>query len=54
MKAQEITMRNILAALVKEMGENEGKGIFEWYCRAYNVTVADLAPASVTREVFGI
>lgn len=54
MKANEITMRHILKALTREMGETEGKDIFEWYCRTYDVTVADAAPATVRREVLGI
>lgn len=54
MKANEITMRHILKALVREMGETEGKDIFEWYCRTYDVTVADAAPATVRWEVLGI
>ena len=54
MKANEITMRHILKALTREMGETEGKDIFEWYCRTYDVTVADAAPATVRWEVLGI
>lgn len=54
MKANEITMRHILKALTREMGETEGKDIFEWYCRSYNVSVADAAPATVRWEVLGI
>ena len=49
-----ITMRHILAALVTEMGEIEGKDIFEWYCSTYNVDIADLAPAAIKREVLGL
>lgn len=48
---EEITMRHILKALVKELGESEGKDTFEWYCSTYNVTVADVAPATIQREV---
>ena len=54
MKANEITMRHILKALVREMGETEGKDIFEWYCRNYNVSVADAAPATIRWEVLGM
>lgn len=46
-------MRTIFNALVKEMGYNEGKSIFEWYCRTYNVTIVDAAPATIRREVLG-
>lgn len=51
---KKITMRQILAALVHECGEIDGRGIFEWYCKTYGVTVVDLAPASVAREVLGL
>ena len=47
-------MRTIFNVLVKELGEAEGRSIFEWYCRTYNVTISDDAPASVRREVLGI
>ena len=47
-------MRKVFSALCAEMGYNEGKSIFEWYCNAYRVTIADDAPATVVREVFGI
>lgn len=46
-------MRKVLNALVRELGQTEGRAIFEWYCKTYNVTVADEAPASVVCEVFG-
>ena len=49
-----VTMRTIFAALIKELGYAEGTDIFEWYCRTYNVTIADDAPASVRHEVLGI
>lgn len=48
------TMRFALRALVKEMGEEEGKNIFEWYCQTYNVGIADKMPATVKYEIFGI
>lgn len=47
-------MRTIFNALCKELGEAEGRRIFEWYCATYKVTIADAAPASVKREVLGI
>ena len=51
---EKITMRHILAALVHECGEIDGRGVFEWYCKTYGVTASDLAPASVAREVLGL
>lgn len=47
------TMRAVFAALCNELGEQEGREVFAWYCSTYNVTIEDDAPASVTREVFG-
>ena len=47
-------MRTIFHALCKELGPEEGKSIFEWYCRTYNVTIADEAPAPVRHEVLGL
>lgn len=49
-----IPMRSIFAALTKELGEEEGKAVFEWYCSTYNVTISDIAPAAISREVLGI
>jgi len=49
-----ISMRTIFSALTKELGEQEGKSTFEWYCKTYGVTIADVAPATVSREVLGI
>jgi len=46
-------MRIIFNALVRELGEAEGRDIFEWYCSTYNVTIEDDAPASVRYEVLG-
>lgn len=46
-------MRTILNALVAELGDAEGKAVFEWYCTVYNVTITDDAPATVRREVLG-
>lgn len=45
-------MRAVFNALVNELGYEEGRGLFEWYCDVYGVTIEDDAPASVTREVF--
>lgn len=47
-------MRTIFNALVRELGFNEGRDVFEWYCKTYNVTIADEAPDTVKREVLGI
>ena len=47
-------MRTIFAALVNELGYNEGKDIFEWYCRSYGVTIADNAPERIAAEVLGL
>ena len=47
-------MRTIFNALCKELGPQKGKDVFEWYCRTYNVTIADDAPASVRHEVLGL
>lgn len=52
MKKDEITMRHVLHALVKECGEEEGKEVFEWYCKTYNVNVHNKAPQTVINEVF--
>lgn len=49
-----ISMRTIFSALTKELGEQEGKSTFEWYCKTYGVTITDVAPATVSREVLGI
>lgn len=46
-------MKTIFIALVAELGYKEGKSIFEWYCKTYNVTINDEAPATVRREVLG-
>ncbi len=47
-------MRTIFNALIRELGFEEGKSVFEWYCQTYNVTIADDAPATVKREVLGL
>ena len=46
-------MREVFNALIKELGYDEGKLIFEWYCETYGVTIEDDAPATVIKEVFG-
>lgn len=33
MNVNNIKMHHVLAALVYEYGEAEGRDIFEWYCR---------------------
>lgn len=47
-------MRAVFHALCKELGPGYGPAIFAWYCKVYNVTITDTAPATVAREVFGI
>lgn len=47
------TMYDVLKALEKEMGFNEAKDIYEWYCSTYCVGLNDVAPDSVRKEVFG-
>lgn len=47
-------MRTVFAALVNELGFNEGHEVFEWYCYVYKVTITDDAPAAIVREVFGV
>lgn len=51
-----ITMQDVLHQLEIEFWDNiaEAFDIFEWYCKTYNVSVGDAAPATVRREVFGI
>lgn len=51
---REISMRSVFAQLIRELGESEGRDVFEWYCRSYHVTIADEAPATIKREVFGL
>ncbi len=46
-------MRFALNQLVKELGEKEGKETFEWYCKTYNVGIADPMPETVKYEIFG-
>lgn len=46
-------MRTVFSALCKELGPTEGAQVFEWYCKTYNVTIADEAPATVKYEVLG-
>ena len=47
-------MRLAFNHLVKELGEEEGKKTFEWYCKTYDVNIGDPMPASVRREIFGV
>jgi len=47
------TMRMVLKQLVKELGEEEGKETFEWYCKTYNVDITNPIPDVVRWEVFG-
>lgn len=47
-------MRSVFAQLIRELGESEGRDVFEWYCRCYHVTIADNAPDTIKREVFGL
>ena len=47
-------MRTIFNALIRECGYEEGKSVFEWYCKNYGVTITDDAPARVKHEVLGI
>lgn len=49
-----LTMRNVFHALVKELGYEKGKGMFEWYCKTYNVSIEDNIPPAILREVFGL
>ena len=49
-----ITMRTIFAVLTKELGEEKGRDVFAWYCTTYGVSIADVAPDSVRREVLGM
>lgn len=51
---EKITMRQIFNALCRELGRFEGCEVFAWYCKAYGVTIADNAPASIVREVLGL
>ena len=51
---REISMRSVFAQLIRELGESEGRDVFEWYCRSYHVTIADEAPDAIKREVFGL
>lgn len=46
-------MRTIFNALVRELGYEEGKSTFEWYCKTYNLTIADEAPDHIKHEVLG-
>lgn len=54
MTKENITMRHILAVLTKELGDEEGKNVFEWYCKTYYVDAADYVPSTIAREVLGL
>ena len=47
------TMRDALRALINELGETDGKSVFEWYCKTYGLTVADDCPGVILWEIFG-
>ena len=47
-----VTMRSVFNSLIKELGYEEGKEVFEWYCKAYNVVIEDEAPSTIVREVY--
>lgn len=49
-----VTMRLVLKALTDELGPEEGRSVFEWYCNVYHVNIDCCAPATVRREVFGM
>lgn len=49
---KKVTMRNVFNSLIKELGYDEGKEVFEWYCKNYNVSIEDEAPATIVREVY--
>lgn len=51
---KKITMRMIFNRLVKELGYEQGKSVFERYCQTYGVNIADDCPAAISHEVFGI
>ena len=47
-----ITMRSVFNSLIKELGYEKGKQMFEWYCKTYNVAIEDEAPSTIIREVY--
>ena len=47
------TMRMAFNHLIKELGEDEGREVFEWYCKTYNVGISDIMPSTVKWEIFG-
>lgn len=49
-----VSMRFVLNILVRELGESEGRNVFEWYCSTYNLSIADYANATIKREVLGL
>lgn len=50
---KEITMQEVLHALWRELGYDEGSRVYEWYCYVYCVGAGDIAPVTVRYEVFG-
>lgn len=46
-------MRTIFNALVRELGFEEGKSVFEWYCSTYKLDITDEAPEWIRHEVLG-
>lgn len=53
-KSGKVSMRTIFAALTKELGQSDGTSVFEWYCKTYNLTIADEANETIKREVLGL
>lgn len=49
-----VSMRFVLNFLVRELGESEGRSVFEWYCSTYNLSIADYANTTIKREVLGL
>lgn len=47
------TMRMAFNHLIKELGEDKGREVFEWYCKTYNVGISDPMPSTVKWEIFG-
>lgn len=49
-----VSMRFVLNFLTRELGESDGKAVFEWYCSTYSLSIADNANATIKREVLGL
>ena len=49
-----ITMREIFNALVRELGFDKGRDVFEWYCETYQVNIGSDVPPRIRHEVLGI